>query len=169
MTGRNLLTIAIAAGAVIPDLRQRRIPNWYLLVCGAAAAGFSTAAGSGGIQQTCSVMIPGILVPAALLIPLFLFRMIGAADIKLLMVLGILLGGTGSLHCVFRSMLFGAVFAAGVMAAYENAGERFAYLGSYIRRYLATREKPPYRGAWDEKSQIHMTVPILMAVLTMCG
>ena len=202
MNGMMMLAVLIAAGAMIQDLKYRRISNKYLLICLAAVVCFRfVAAGrvirlmrmwlpdavviEEAVRKAFGLQIPsggnviwmtdrdaaeGGMIPLLLLGVLFYFRMIGGADIKLLMVLGTLLGAGKSFTCVWRTVLFGAVLSAGIMAAHRSGSERFRYFGDYISRYLATGEREHYRraGSWSSAANIHLTVPILMTVLSLC-
>ena len=180
MTFFALLT---AVFAMVSDLRTGRISNRFLLLCASAGCGFHiwmfVQAHSAGfhdpgewiraVLSAAAGPLAGALIPVLLLGWLFLFRMIGAADIKLLAVLGILLGPEKSFVCVLWTMIFAAVFAAGIMASNANFRERFSYFAGYVKQYLMTHRRMPYRGKWDSRSNLHMTVPVLMAVLTVTG
>lgn len=196
-----ILGVVIAAGAMIQDLKCRRISNKYLLICLAAVVCFRFVTAAGAVRLThiwlpddpvmeeavrkaSGLQIPsggkiiwltirdaaeGGMIPLLLLGVLYYFRMIGGADIKLLMVLGTLTGAGNSFTCVWRTVLFGAVLSAGIMAAYKSGSERFRYFGDYVSKYLSTGERESYRhaGSWISAANIHLTVPVLMAVLSL--
>jgi len=164
-----ILGVVIAAGAMIQDLKCRRISNRYLLICLAAVVCFRLVTAAGAVRLTIRDAAEGGMIPLLLLGVLYYFRMIGGADIKLLMVLGTLTGAGNSFTCVWRTVLFGAVLSAGIMAAHRSGPERFRYLGGYISRYLSTGERQPYRRpeSWISAANIHLTVPVLMAVLSL--
>ena len=113
--------------------------------------------------------LAGGALPFLLLFPFFCFRMIGAGDIKLLTVLGVLFGAAGSLWCLFWSFAIGSVFSVGLMAANQNAGERFRYLIAYVRDDLPGGRRRPYRNEAQGDAVIHFSVPVLMTVLMMTG
>ena len=176
------LGILIAAGAMIQDLKYRKIKNRYLLICLAAVviyrAGLPVA--SPAVQASANDLkiellrrltdaLAGGFLPVLLLGWLFWFRMMGAGDLKLLIVLGFLFGADKSMLCIWRTMLFGAVMSVGIMAANGSGYERMQHLVSYVRTYLSTGNREPYRRpeSWDKSANLHMTVPVLMAVLSL--
>ena len=59
--------------------------------------------------------ICGLLVPILILGILFIFRMLGAGDIKLLSVIGSMIGPTKILNCISYSFLIGAVISAALI------------------------------------------------------
>ena len=89
ITTSNVVVIAIVALACVTDLRTRRIPN--ALTFGAAIGallfhGFS--AGFGGVGNSAA----GWGLGAALFLPMFALRGMGAGDVKLLAAVGAWLG-----------------------------------------------------------------------------
>ena len=74
-----------------------------------------------------------MLLPLLLLFPLFLFRMMGAGDIKLLSVLGGLLGTGTILRSMICSFLLGALLSFAFLMACGNLSERLSYFLRYIR------------------------------------
>lgn len=91
------------------DLAWYRIPN---LCIAAGAAVFVFLRIRGGGTEAVYLAFVGLLLPFILCLPLFALSMIGAGDVKLLMVLGIFAGPAG----ILRIMLY-AVFLAGAAAA----------------------------------------------------
>ncbi len=79
------------------------------------------------------------LFPAAVLLPLFVLRLLGAGDIKLLMVLGLFMGFPAVWQCILRTFLAGGVISLVLLS-----------------------------DTHDRKACIHMTVPALAAVLLWC-
>ena len=164
--GMVMLGTLIAAGAMIQDLKYRKITNRYLLVCLAAVICFRIIMTARTVRLTrmwlpddpviaeilrksAGIQIPagwkivllairdavfGGIIPGLLLGWLYYFRMIGGADIKLLMVLGILTGARNSFACVWRTALFGAVISVGIIAAYRSGSERLQYRKIFANR-----------------------------------
>ena len=106
---------AIAAGcAVLMDVQRTKVDNGWLLFCmliSLCTRLWEKDLGSLGNW------ICGLLIPVLLLGVLFLFRMLGAGDIKLLSVLGSLMGPVKILNCMFYSFLIGAVLSAALMVS----------------------------------------------------
>ncbi len=80
---------AFCACAVSFDLRTGRIPNWLNALGLLGGTSFCAAAwGLPGLRRSLS----GALLGAALLLPFFLLRMVGAGDVKFLCAAGSLVG-----------------------------------------------------------------------------
>lgn len=163
MTISDFAALAIALPAMACDLRSARIPNGMLLGSAVLAFALQLRIGAAGTA------LLGAAVPLMLLMPLFYFRMMGAGDIKLFAVLGMLYGVGRGLLLIFITLYFAAIFSLGIVLARQNLAERFAYLYHYLCDYFVTREKRPYRRAFSPESELHLTVPVLMAVITLGG
>lgn len=209
-----LFPAAAAAGAVFFDTSAGRIPNWWnVLFCffgiaaralasgagGAAVAGvagYAASGAAGGFLRGAAAALFAACAAGVFLFPLFLFRMTGAGDVKLLMACAAAAGIGG-----FGRILAGTVFAGGVLSAFLMASdgsfaERFRYFFSYVQRAVCSGRRQAYRISWrstelsgvsgqeqesgrahtpvaDESAlkpgEFHLTVPILMGVLLWSG
>lgn len=161
------LPLVMAAVAVVMDLRTAQVDNGWILVCmGTGLSARILKDGAAGIAD----YLAGFVLPILLLGWLFAFRMLGPGDIKLLAVLGGMLGRTASLQCVFCSMLLGAALSAALLLADGNAMQRFAYLWEYLCAYAATRERRPYyQRGMAAPENFHFTVPVFLSVLLYTG
>ena len=143
------------------DLRTYRIPN--LLILAGAAAGIGIRFYTEGSSFAADA-VAGALIPAAVCVFLFLFSMIGAADIKMFMVIGIFSGGGQILMIMWYSLLTAALAALLRIRKYKLTYARASYLASYIRRIAAGEKTEAYisREEIQEKSQwlMHLAVPI---------
>lgn len=138
-TGALLALLVLAA---VVDTRSLRIPNWitvpgmvYGLLYNAtyatsAAAGLTTAAF-------------GLAVGLLLLLPLYVLRVLGAGDVKLMAMIGAFLGAAATV----KAVLF--VFVAGGFAAVAFALSRRA-LGRFLAnlRFVVLGLLLPAGGAW---------------------
>lgn len=99
--------LALLACAVWIDIRSRRIPN-RLVVLGLAVS-FAIQAFSGfhGLQ----LWSLGLLAGFGLLLPLYLFRAMGAGDVKLMAMVGSFLGPVAALGVVMATLIAGGVLA----------------------------------------------------------
>lgn len=89
----------IAAGcAVLMDLRTMKVDNGWLLFC--TLLGLLMQITESGIQGL-GFWCTGLGFPIILLGALFWFRMLGAGDIKLLSVIGGMIGPYKILHCIW--------------------------------------------------------------------
>lgn len=166
MTLEVCLVLLIASGAVAMDLRFEKVWNpWIWLGWG---CGFLCQLLERGIQGIIDFAAGGIL-PILLLFPLFLFRMLGAGDIKLLSALGGFLGCRGILLVLAFSFLWGGLLSAGFLLVCKNGRERLCFLGNYVRDYLRTGIRTPYRQKGRQAEHIHFTIPILLGMLMYAG
>lgn len=166
MTLQVCLILLLSAGALAMDLLWERIWNpWIWLGWGTGILYQVLLYGYRGILT----FLSGGLLPILLLYPLFYFRMLGAGDVKLLSVLGGLLGVRGILPGLAWSFLWGGILSGAFLISCGNARERMAYLGQYLRDYLKTGEKKPYCRRGSRPENIHFTVPILLGMLMYAG
>ena len=92
---KYILPVVFTLVAAITDLKGRRVPNFWILTGLCLAFGQSIIAGPG---------IKSSLTGVAFALPLLLFyafRMLGAGDVKLIMVLGVFLGAPALGDCLF--------------------------------------------------------------------
>ena len=139
-----ILFVSLMAGF---DLVWYRIPN-LCIAAGAIVFTFLRIRG-GGTDAVLPVFL-GMILPFMICLPLFALSMIGAGDVKLLMVLGIFAGPEG----IIRIMLY-ALFLAGAAAAvrvmfWEIGVFRAFYLMDYAKemvKYLCSSVKMHNRGS----------------------
>jgi prepilin peptidase CpaA len=116
ISGTNLLiAVAICAAsiALVTDLRFRRIPNWVTgsaLVLG-LVGNLIFAGLSGGISA-----LEGIALGLAVLLPFYIFRTMGAGDVKLLAAFGALLGPQAVLAVAVYGSIVGGVQSLVILA-----------------------------------------------------
>ena len=103
-----LLLLSLVLFCSITDLSTRRIPNAVLLP--ALMTSFflnSVAGGIAGLTDSIAGLALGILM----LLPLHVFGRMGAGDIKLLGVVGSILGGWGAIVAGLATMMAGGLLA----------------------------------------------------------
>ena len=160
------LALGFALGAALCDLRCERVDNRQIVF--GYLTGFLVhlgKRGAGGILP----FLAGAVLPILLLWGLFLFRMLGAGDIKALSVLSGLLGASRGLRCLAWSVAAGAVLSLVLLAAERNWQERFLYFFQYVRRVLASGRRVAYLRPEDAAAKIHFTVPVLMGTMLTIG
>ncbi len=143
------------------DMRTFRIPNALILTGGIAAVLIRIAADG----SSCAAdMAAGALIPLLICFLLFYFSMLGAADIKMFMVIGILAGGRDILTIMWYSLLVAAAFALIRIWKYHLSFSRAGYLAEYIRRARAGEAEKAYisKKEIEEKRTwlMHLAVPI---------
>ena len=104
-------------------------------------------AGSTGLW-TAAVMIAAfmvrIMLAAAAGFPFFLFRMVGAGDIKFMAVMAGCFGLERGFWSIAIGLCLGAVLALGRMLRDGGICRRFLYLTAYIRRLIQSKEIEAY-------------------------
>lgn len=113
------------AGAALSDLRSRRIANRWLLAGTGVALAVHALALAGGARplagHSWSAPLSGALLGLLLLLPLYLLGATGAADVKLMAMVGAFIGPADVVTAVLYSLLAGGLLSlcylntAGVM------------------------------------------------------
>jgi prepilin peptidase CpaA len=106
--------LSAASVAAIIDVRTRRIPNW--LTFGTLVLGVVINAWLHGFSGALTA-IAGAGLGAALLLPFYFMRAIGAGDVKLLAALGALLGPTALLSVAVYGALVGGAMSLVILLA----------------------------------------------------
>lgn len=158
--------LLFAASACIWDLRRGKIPNG-LILSGLAAGlwGQLSRLGLDGVF----VFLGGAVLPVILLWVLFVLRMLGAGDIKLLGVMGGFLGIRGSAVCILTSVLAGGVLAAFLMLYRGNLISRLSCFADYCRICARDRKWRVYPEGKEEGGTFCFSIPILISVLLHAG
>lgn len=143
------------------DVRTRRIPNWLVasgMVCALAVQALAPAGGGlfGQGWGALGIMpaLLGLLTGLALFMPLYLFRIVGAGDVKLLAMVGAWLGPQFTLGAALLTLLAGGLMAVVVMLASRSSLQVLAnvrmmlttaLIGAYAGR-LAPMDAPATTG-----------------------
>ena len=161
---------AIAAGcAALMDIQRAKVDNGWLLFC--VLVSLFTRIWKMDVSRLSSLgsWRCGLLVPILILGILFIFRMLGAGDIKLLSVIGSMIGPTKILNCISYSFLIGAVISAALMISSGIVCQRILYLLHYISAYFKTGKREPYYKSGMPLENFHFTVPIFLSALLYAG
>ena len=153
---------AIAAGcAALMDIQRAKVDNGWLLFC--VLVSLFTRIWKMDVSSL-GTWICGLLVPILILGILFIFRMLGAGDIKLLSVIGSMIGPTKILNCISYSFLIGAVISAALMISSGIVCQRILYL-----LHFKTGKREPYYKSGMPLENFHFTVPIFLSALLYAG
>jgi prepilin peptidase CpaA len=116
------LLILVLIAAVYVDLRERRIPN-SLIVAGLIAGCLASFQQSGvdGLHYAAA----GMVVAAGVFLPFFAFRLVGAGDVKLLVVVASFVGLTGIFPVLFYTFLAGGLLGLGAVVVSGTASRLF--------------------------------------------
>ncbi|WP_043458511.1 A24 family peptidase [Azohydromonas australica] len=122
----ELLSLCIVSGlllaASISDLRTRRVPNALVLYGAVLGLAFNALAPADvgllpGRDPGVLAALLGGLTGLALFLPLYVLRLMGAGDVKLLAMAGMWLGAQGVAHAALWSLAAGGVLALTVTLA----------------------------------------------------
>ena len=155
------LSVAISAVAVWMDLKDASVDNGWILfsfIMGLVIQVMEKGP-KGGI-----IFLTGAAVPVILLGILFVLRMLGAGDIKLLCALG------GIVECIVYSLLAGALISLAILLSTGGIRQRILYLCQYMNEFYCTGEiRPYYRKGMEFPENFHFTVPVFLSVLLYAG
>lgn len=110
MDGRTGTLVVLLTIAAIADWRTRRIPN-RLVLAGAAFGLVYTALVPPVMHGTILFPLLGLVTGFFLFLPLYLLRVMGAGDVKLLAMAGAFLGPLDTLWCGLASMIAGGALS----------------------------------------------------------
>lgn len=162
----NKILLSMSFLAVCSDLHTEKIPNGGIL-CFWIIGFFYQSVTNGwhGVLQ----FFAGAVLPVVTLFLLFTFRMLGAGDIKLLSVLGGIMGPGSIFQCILYSFIIGAVISAAVLTATGMLYQRLRYFAEYFQRIFVTRSVISYRKSGKQFEHIHFSVPVFLAVILHTG
>ena len=130
------LLIFMCAAIIGYDILFRRVPNGVLLLSLLAHAGYFSVTGHGitGIDMSQSLI--GGVVGLLIFLPLYMWRVMGAGDVKFLIVLGVLLGGGG----LISTWLIGSLLAGVHAIAFYFLGTWMAMMPLGLQRLMQQME-----------------------------
>ncbi len=123
------------------DLKCYRVPNWLIISSTVMCIGLKCVV-DGQLAAGRCFFDSGIVF--AVVGPLFILKVLGAGDLKVLMVVGMFVGWRDGLIIFLLSLVMGAVVAAIQMSIYGVWGKRFRYLNVYIKRLKETGKITAY-------------------------
>lgn len=136
--------VALSCVAAVIDLRTGLIPNRLVLVGALAAPVYLIAVavvvGAAGVPARLGSMVAGALLVS--LVPLLLYRFdaIGGGDVKLLAVLGMLLGPSLGLQAELFAFVAAALYGPIQLIMEGKLGTSMRSCGQLLRRLLTGRK-----------------------------
>jgi prepilin peptidase CpaA len=118
--------------ATVVDVRERRIPNWLVATGLVVAISFHALAPHG---EGIFFALSGLAVGLATLLPMYVLRVMGAGDVKLMGMIGAFLGMSEVLGVVLASMVAGGVFALAMAVGKRMLPQLFANLRGMLFMY----------------------------------
>jgi prepilin peptidase CpaA len=115
MVIRSAALVAFLGVACVSDLRSRRIPNWLVLLT--ATTGIVVAVSTLPFTVAMKFAGGGLLTGLAIWFPFYLFRMLGAGDVKLFAAAATFLGSMGAAEGALYTALYGGLVAVGYTTA----------------------------------------------------
>ena len=109
---RSAVLLGLLVTAAVIDVRSHRIPNW-LTVSGIVFGLFYSAFGPFPLQDGVLWSLGGLALGAGVMFPFYLMRVMGAGDVKLMGMVGALLGPAGTWDAILASCVAGGVLAIG--------------------------------------------------------
>lgn len=164
MTGIYLLPFL--AAAVLCDLYQRKIPNALIMAGLITGAAYQwSAKGPPGMFAYAG----GVLLPLLIFGILHYFRMLGAGDIKLLMMSGGFFGAAGSLKCICLSFLAAGALSLAVLVKHRILRRRLNYFVQYIKKIRQGGKWTPYIQERENPAYLYFSIPVLIGSLPLMG
>ena len=164
--GEGLLVSYLAA-VTVADLKWKRIPNEMILL--GIWTGGCVSLSTLGVKGIGVSVMKGIAT-LLLLYVLYLIHALGAGDIKLLGVLGILLGRERILVCIWGAFLSGALLSLLLMLKRRIFMERMRYFVNYLQESIGGKQRIPYRQEGKYRPEtIHFTVPVCISLFLCLG
>ncbi|MGX4642355.1 A24 family peptidase [Massilia sp. SYSU DXS3249] len=127
-----LVLCALLLLATAIDVRERRIPNWLVASGTLGAIAFHSMWPQG---EGLSFTLSGLVVGMASLIPLYVLRLMGAGDVKLMGMIGAFLGMSGVLGAVLASMAAGGILALAMATGKRMLPQLLANLRGMLVQY----------------------------------
>ena len=155
------------------DLRTDKIPNWYIILA-------SSVLLVQKLIQNQGFSFIGILFsalfPVLILLPLFALGLFGAADIKLLGMIGICFSFKDVMAIFAISLFAGLLIGLAKAIKYRSFGERFVYLFRFAKNMFLRLKmhdtqvlEESYSNTLDKemlkKGSVHYSLSILLAVI----
>ncbi len=162
---RDRYGTVFSAGAVCTDLFLESAEQMDR----SGACGRRSMPGAAARRRRNPILSGGVFLPLVLLFPLFCFRMMGAGDIKLMAVMGGILGSCGILKGMFCAFILGAVLSLAFLISCGNLQERFSYFFHYLKVCKEKHCPVPYRRQGAQAENLHFTVPILLGIMLYAG
>ena len=162
----QLLVLGIAFTGVCMDLYNEKISNVAIVIFILIGLIYQMSIhGAMGIWQ----YLKGAGVPVALLFVLFVFRMLGPGDIKLLSTIGGIVGVSAIIKCIIFSFIFGGILAAAIIISCGNLKQRLRYFADYITKTLQTKRITAYYKPGMQIENFHFSIPIFMSIIVYIG
>lgn len=152
---------------VFCDIKYHKIPN-KLLIVGVVSSWVSKFWEEGFIGL--GMCLGCMIIPFLLLFPLFVMRMIGAGDIKLLCMIAFVMKPGQIIYLLLYACLIGGIWAIIKMIWNKSFIKRFLYLKNYVTRRVMIGEREKYFSKEEGyRDTISFALPIGLSYLLYLG
>lgn len=152
-----LFVFTMLAGSAWMDVRTGKIPNGWLLFCTLCllAAQWIRGPSFFTVWEVGGILSFGIqaMLFLAIFFPLFLFRMMGAGDIKIMALIGGSLGISDGFSVLFYGLTVSAVWSLLYMIQNRLFLKRINYFLNYFKQFYQTGKISPYYQADRDKTE----------------
>ena len=156
----NIACFLVLIVALVYDIRSYRIPNTWILI--GYGIGMMTAILSGGLIGLIQALLRATL-PILILYALYVIRVLGAGDVKLLSCISLMCSTQEAIQLIFFSFCIGAVVTVIRLCINGQGVVRLFHFVTYIRYCVQTKQVVPYETFEDASSYLHFSVCILLA------
>lgn len=163
---QDIFLLLYLLAAAVMDISTRKIRNSWIIT--GLVSGVLFQFMNGGLVAAGYAAIR-MLIPLVLLI-LFALGVLGAGDIKLLMVTAVFLTKAEFFKVLLLAFGLGSIGALWKLIKTRSFKKRFAYFGTYIMQIAATGKVVTYRKKeWENSEIIHISVYIFLATALVIG
>jgi prepilin peptidase CpaA len=126
------MLILLLIGAAISDYRSHRIPNWLVLAGMLFGVIYNTVFPHSP-RDNMLFPLAGLGLGFLLFLPLYLIRVMGAGDVKLMAMVGAFLGPGDTFYAMLASMVAGGALAIGFVLAKGVATRMLRNIGTLFQ------------------------------------
>ena len=134
--------IAILSIAAYEDITSLKVSN--RIICTGWCLGFLSNIFSTDLFTGSINWIKGIIIPICILFLLYIFKMLGAGDIKLISVIGGFFGSVFALKVFVVSIFIGGMWAVIKCVRYGYLYIRIIYFKKYLAEFIRSKKINPY-------------------------
>ena len=109
---RTAVLFVLLAIAAVSDYRTYKIPNWLTFGGAAFALIYKTTIAAAPLAAF-GLAAGGLLFGLAIMLPMYIVRVMGAGDVKLMAMVGAFLGFSATLHAALYVFIVGGIAAIG--------------------------------------------------------
>lgn len=148
--------------AVYHDIKYRKIPN-LLVIIGLLIALLKLILLTAFMDEIPSFVL-GLFIPTATLFLLFKIRSLGAGDIKLLTVIGFMVGSQRIGHIIVYSMFIAGIYGVILIFIGKDIGKRYKSLLQYMVSCVRNRRFISYSNFYSsDTKQVYFSIAIAIA------